>query len=108
MNRLAFGSLLLPVVLAGCGKDAASNTPILKIAVFSDGRLTVDGEPSSIQKLQESLRKLSEKHGVVWYYRESAQQEPPPIATEILKEVIAAHVPIRLSSKPDYSDSIGP
>jgi hypothetical protein len=82
--------------------------PVLKIAVFSDGRLTVDGTPSSIQNLQESLRNLSQKNGVVWYYRESGQQEPPPIATEVLKEVIAARLPIRLSSKPDYSDSIGP
>jgi hypothetical protein len=115
MNQLSFGSLLLVLAFAGCGGYAARNktamdesTSVLKIAVFSDGRLTVDGAPSSIQKLQESLRKLSEKHGAVWYYRESAQQEPPPIATEVLKEVIAARVPIRLSSKSGYSDSIGP
>jgi hypothetical protein len=31
------------------GKDA----PILKIAVFPDGRLTVEGKPSSIQELQD-------------------------------------------------------
>jgi hypothetical protein len=84
------------------------NTPVLKIAVFSDGRLTVDAAPSSIQKLQESLRKVSEEQGVVWYYREAAQQDPPPIATEVMNEIIAARVPVRLSSKPDYSNSVGP
>jgi hypothetical protein len=83
-------------------------TPILKIAVFADGRLTMDGEPSSLHKLQESLRKHAEKNGVIWYYRESGQQEPPPIAMEVLNELLVARLPIRLSSKPDYSDSVGP
>ena len=84
------------------------NGPVLKIAVFSDGRLTVDGVPSSIQSLRESLRKTSEQHGVVWYYREAGQEDPPRIATDVIDEVIAARVPIRLSSKPDYSDSVPP
>jgi hypothetical protein len=83
-------------------------TPILKIAVFSDGRLTVDGSPSSIQSLRESLRKIGQEHGAVWYYRESGQEEAPAVATEVINEVIAARVPIRLSSKPDYSDSVRP
>jgi len=80
--------------------------PVLKIAVFVDGRLSVDGEPSSIQALRQSLRGLAKEHGVVWYYREGGKKEPPPIATEVINEVIQARVPIRLSSKPDYSDSV--
>ena len=79
---------------------------VLKIAVYSDGRMTVDGVPTSIQELRESLSKLSEKKGSVWYYREAAQQDPPPIAVDVLKEIVAASLPIRLSSKPDYSDSV--
>jgi hypothetical protein len=108
-------TLLLATVFASCGgnsgpdkKAVDKSTPILKVAVFSDGRLTVDGAPSSIQSLRESLRKIGEEHGVVWYYREAGQQEPPPVATDVINEVIAARVPIRLSSKPDYSDSVGP
>jgi hypothetical protein len=107
--------LLLAFTITGCGKGAAprkaameKKPPILKIAVFSDDRLTVDGAPSTIQDLRESLRKLSEEQGVVWYYREAGQQDPPPIATEVINEIVAARVPVRLSSKPDYSDSIGP
>jgi hypothetical protein len=57
--------------------------------------------------LQDSLRSLSEKHGAVWYYREAGLQEPPPIAVEVMKAVVDARIPIRLSSRPDYSDSIG-
>jgi hypothetical protein len=50
---------------------------------------------------------LGEKHGAVWYYREAGQQEPPAIATEVMKAIVEARLPIRLSSRPDYSDSIG-
>lgn len=83
------------------------HTPILKIAVFADGHFTVDGAQSSIPSLRASLHELSIQRGAVWYYRESGQQEPPPVAMEILNELMAARLPIRLSSRADYSDSVG-
>jgi len=105
--------VLLSLLLGGCSKQAtsqspnSSDAPVLKIAVFADGRLTVDGEEATLQTLQESLRQLSTQHGVVWYYRENGHQEPPPIATEVVKAVIEEQLPIRLSSRPDYSDYVG-
>ncbi len=44
---------------------------------------------------------------MVWYYREAGQQELPPIALDVMKAVVETRFPIRLSSRPDYSDSIG-
>jgi hypothetical protein len=104
---------LLSFLLGGCSKQSAPpsapspDAPVLKVAVFADGRLTVDGTAATIQLLQASLHTLSEKHGVVWYYREAGQQEPPPIAMDVMKAVVEARLPIRLSSHPDYSDAIG-
>ena len=83
------------------------DAPFLKVAVFTDGRLAVDGTAATIHSLQASLRTLSEKNGVVWYYREAGQQEPPPIATDVINAVIEARLPVRLFSRPDYSDAIG-
>jgi hypothetical protein len=103
---------LLSLLCGGCGKQPAAQSPaspdvpVLKVTVFADGRLTVDGTASTIQAFRESLRSLSEKHGMVWYYRENGQQQPPPIASEVVQAVIDAKLPIRLSSRPDYSDSI--
>jgi hypothetical protein len=111
--RYLFAAMGLLFLLGGCSKQSSSQIPVsagalvLKVAVYADGRLTVDGMASTVQTLRESLRSLSEKHGVVWYYREAGQQEPPPIATEVMQAVIDARLPIRLSSRPDYSDSIG-
>jgi hypothetical protein len=105
---------LFAFVLEGCGKKSLSPSlgnsepPIVKVSVFADGRLTLDGAPSTVQNLRDALRRLSEQHGIVWYYREAGQQEPPPIAKEVMQAVIDAKLPIRMSSRPDYSDTIGP
>src|SRR5262249_49130374 len=102
---------LLSFLLGGCGEPptaqnpVALDAPVLKAAVSADGRLTVDGRPSTIERFGESLRSWSEKHGVVWYSREAGQQGPPPIAMDVFKAVLDARLPIRLSSRPDYSDS---
>lgn len=98
----------------GCSKKpasqspVASDAPIIKVAVFADGRITADGQPATIDSLRVSFKKLAEQKGAVWYYREEGQGEPPPQAMEVMKAVIEARLPIRLSSRPDYSDSIGP
>jgi biopolymer transport protein ExbD len=110
---------LLSFLLGGCSKQSAPpsdpsapsvpspEAPVLKVAVLADGRLTVDDAAATIESLQASLRTLSEKHGVVWYYREAGQQAPPPIALAVMKAVADAKLPIQLSSRPDYSDVIG-
>ena len=94
----------------GCNRQSAavsSDAPILKIVVMADGRITVDGSPATMESLRMSLKGLAERKGVVWYYRESGQKEPPRQAVEVVKAVIENRLPIRLSSRPDYSDAIG-
>src|SRR5437879_3770811 len=66
-NLLAITGFL-SLLFGGCSKrptsqsPVVSGAPILKIAVFADGRLTVDGATSTIGALQGSLRSLSERH----------------------------------------------
>ena len=84
-----------------------SDAPVLKIAVFADGRITANGSATTIETLRESLKQLAGRQGVVWYYREAAQAEPPPQAMLVMQAVIDNRLPIKLSTKPDYSDAIG-
>ncbi len=84
------------------------NATILKIAVMADGRITMDGSPTTINSLRVSLKRLADQKGAVWYYREAGQGAAPPESAEIMKQVIENHLPIKLSSRPDYSDAIGP
>ena len=83
------------------------NAPVLKIGVMADGRITVDGKPATIESLRISLKELAQLHGTVWYYRESAASEGPEQAREVMQAVIENRLPIKMSTRPDYSDSIG-
>jgi hypothetical protein len=81
--------------------------PVLKIAVMADGRIAVNGAPATIESLRESLKKLSQQKGVVWYYREAADTAGPPIVKQVVQAIADARLPVRFSSRPDYSDAIG-
>jgi len=104
---------ILSLFYSSCSEKSASqnsappNSPVIKIAVFTDGRITADGIPATIDSLRESFKKLAEQKGAVWYYREEGQGEPPPQGMQVIWAVVEARLPIRLSSRPDYSDSIG-
>jgi hypothetical protein len=84
------------------------NAPVLKIAVLADGHITVDGSPATVDSVRVSLERLAEQKGVVWYYREAPDAKAPSEATEVIQAVIANRIPISLSSRPDYSDALGP
>ena len=82
------------------------NAPTLRIAVMAAGRITVDGSPATIDSLRVSLKRLAEQKGVVWYYREAGQANAPPEYAEVIQSIIENRLPIRLSSRPDFSDVI--
>jgi hypothetical protein len=97
--------------LIGCSRPTVSvspNAPTLKIAVMADGRITVDGSPAAMDSVRVSLKRLAEQKGVVWYYREAGQAKAPPESVEVIQAAIENRLPIRLSSRPDFSDVIGP
>jgi len=74
---------------------------------MADGRVTVNGAPATMESLRESLKRLSLEKGVVWYYREAGSSEAPQESRQVIQAVIDARLPIRLSSRPDYSNAIG-
>ena len=81
--------------------------PVLKIAVMADGRIFVDGSPATVLSVRTSLQQLASQKGAVWYYREGSQGDPPPQAMEVIQAVVESRLPIKLSSRPDFSDAIG-
>jgi hypothetical protein len=86
---------LIPLLVGGCGQKPPAPSPIapdapkIKIAVFSDGRITAGGSQVTIDSLRELLKDLAAKKGIVWYYREAAQGAPPVQASQVIQEVIA-------------------
>jgi hypothetical protein len=105
--------LLAGVCFTGCGKreeKAAmhqfNTNVILKVSVLQSGKLLADGTEIPLDGLDTRLAQIKSQNGVVWYYREGGQSEPPPVAMEVMKLVVKHSLPVSMSSKPDFSDTI--
>jgi hypothetical protein len=84
----------------------AGSREVLKIAITASGQITADGRPSTIEELIPILRELAKKKGEVWYYREEPEADPHPNAMKVLAAIVDCNLPVLLSTKPDYSDSV--
>lgn len=80
---------------------------VFKISVLADGSLLLDGNAITLPDLSAALQS-AEPADVVWYYRENAAADGPPIALEVMKLIAQQRLPVRLSTKPDFSDAVAP
>lgn len=82
---------------------------VAKIKVNREGVISLNDQPVTIDELKSSLLKISQSPGSgVWYYRENPAGEPHPNAMLVLSAIVESKLPVRLSTKPDFSDSVGP
>ena len=81
---------------------------ILKISVLANGELLLDGSSVTLDALSSSLAQAGKQGAAVWYYRESADGPPAAVAMDVLKLITGHRLPVRLSSRPDFSDSVTP
>jgi hypothetical protein len=88
---------------------APDSAHVAKIKVKRDGTIVLNDETVTLEQVKSSLSKLSQFAGAaVWYYREDPGGEPHPNAMLVLQAVVDAKLPVKLSTKPDFSDSVGP
>jgi hypothetical protein len=79
---------------------------IMRVSALKSGEIQVDGRPVTLHELDTLLASHDVRRGVVWYYREDGQADPPPMGMATL-EVITNHKrPISMSSRADFSDTI--
>ena len=111
--------LVLVFLLTGCQRDTTSPSPaarsapngaavvnakVLKLYVAASGEITADGQAVTLDHLAAKLAELKQAGGEVWYCRENPSAEPHPNAMKVMELVADNRLPIRLSSKPDFSD----
>jgi uncharacterized protein YcfL len=113
MKTILIIVLLASLCFTGCGKREEqtamhqfNTNVILKVSVLQSGKLLADGTEIALADLDARLSEVKSQNGVVWYYREGGQGEPPPVAMEVMKLIVKHSLPISMSSKPDFSDTI--
>jgi hypothetical protein len=78
---------------------------IAEIKVSRQGAITLNDEPVTIEALKTYLSELRQSPGSgVWYYREDLASEPHPNALLVIQAISDSRLPLRISSKPDFSD----
>jgi len=80
---------------------------VLRVQALRSGEIVMDGAPATLDKLTAKLTKIGTERGAVFYYREQPDQEPTPEQLVVFKAIIDAQVPVRLATKPDFSDAVG-
>jgi hypothetical protein len=106
----------LMVLVSACSDGtapsaAASPAPTsseVKVGLFRDGHIEINGRTTTLAEVPAALK--SAKGDSVAYYREGGAGEPSGEQEAALKPLLDAvmktSLPLRLSSKPDFSDSI--
>ena len=73
---------------------------VLKVYVDGTGIIHVDGAPSSLDGLRDAVAALNRRGGVVWYYRDRPDEEPPPeVATAVdavMQAILDANVTVEM------------
>lgn len=92
----------LPKIVRG-GKS-----PIARVKVSRAGQINLNGTQVTREQLRTALASLKDVNGVVGYYREGEADFPSEEAEKVFETILDAGLPLRMSSKPDFSDSIGP
>ena len=85
---------------------SATEPAVAKITVLASGQLLLNGKPSDMNAVDAALSELKTKKGEVWYHRQNPQSEPHPNAMAVIQLVMKHHLPISMSSKPDFSDYV--
>lgn len=101
-------ALALALALLAAVPVAAQGRPVAKIAVAAGGAVALDGRVVTLPDLRTALSDLARAKGEVWYWRDDPAAEPPRAALQVMDAVIAAGVPIRFATKPDFSAFEGP
>ena len=101
--------------LTGCGNGSKpvdrniGPSHVVKVKVNREGLIWLNDQPVTIDELKTSLVKASQSPGsAVWYYREDAAGEAHPNAMLVLNSIVESKLPVRMSTRPDFSDSVGP
>jgi len=112
MRHLLAGVVAALALLLGGGATASPCPAVIYVTVAKDGAVSVDGKPTAYETLAQTLMVLRPTAKYVLYYRDDPRSEPSPALqvriAGVLDAITALRLPIGLSSRPDFSDTVAP
>ena len=110
---LANASILTLLSVSCSRKPVAPEAGIIKVKIFLDGHITLNGSKCTFDLMRQSFTNLAKQNGTVYYYREpmaNGTDEQAMRQMEAINQVMDAighnRLNLRYSTRPDYSDSI--
>jgi hypothetical protein len=88
------------------GASPASG-PHATIWVGQDGTIELNGHVADLAAVDKALSDLEKRKGAVMYGRDAASGAPPPNGMQVIQMVVRHRLPIRMSTKRDFSDAVG-
>lgn len=79
---------------------------ILKISVLTNGGVLLDGHAIGLTELTRVFDAAPQDKTIVWYYRENGTAQGPEVVPRVMKLIADHRLPVRLSTKPDFSNSV--
>ncbi len=81
----------------------------LKLWVTKSGAIEMNGKETTFDALSAELEKAAKRGGVtVLYGRDNPEAEPHPNSMKAIQQVMKNGLSLRMSTKRDYSDAVGP
>lgn len=96
-----------PSTAASPGSPAA-DSPTARVWIAKDGTIELNGRPVELGAVGAAFAELAKRNGVVLYGRDAPEQEPHPNGMKVIELVAQNRLPIRMSTKRDFSDAVGP
>jgi biopolymer transport protein ExbD len=83
-----------------------ADAPNVKIWISKTGSVEIDGKLVEIESVGPVLAELAQRKGEVFYGRDAVEEDPHPNGVKVLQMVIASRLPVRMSTKRDFSDAV--
>ena len=86
----------------------SANAPSAKVWISQDGAIELNGKQVQLEAVDAEFAALAQRKGVVLYGRDAPEAEPHANGMKVIELVAKNRLPIRMSTKRDFSDAIGP
>jgi hypothetical protein len=86
--------------------EPPTDRPRAKIWISRTGSVEIDGRQVELESVGPVLADLAQRKGEVFYGRDAPEEDPHPNGMKVLQLVMASRLPVRMSTKRDFSDAV--